>query len=130
MFWCKAFVYVEPRYRKKLDAKAVEGIFLGYTTNANAYVVAVPNNRGGKRLVQTRSTTFDAGQPIFTGPTSLEIETIAGATILMMIVRMELQNPYFYQDQFLRVQMGMVLQEKVIRLYKELTMCNWRCCKS
>ena len=69
MFGCKALVYVEPRYRKKIDAKAVEGVFLGYATNANAYVAVVPNNRGGMRLVQTRSITFDEGQPFFIEPT-------------------------------------------------------------
>ena len=69
VFGCKAFVYVEPRYRKKLDAKAVEGVFLGYATNANTYVAAVPNNLGGMGLLQTRNITFDERQPFFKEPT-------------------------------------------------------------
>ena len=69
VFVFKAFVFVETRYRKKLDEKAVEGVFLGSATNANAYAAAVPNNRGGMGLVQTRSITFDEGQPFFNEPT-------------------------------------------------------------
>ena len=65
VFGCKAFVFVEPRYRKKLDAKAAKGVFPGYARNANAYVAALPNNRGGMRLVQIRRITFDEGQPFF-----------------------------------------------------------------
>ena len=61
-------MYVEPRYRKKLEAKAVEGVFLVYAANSNAYVAAVPNNQGRMRLVQTLSITFDERQPFFKEP--------------------------------------------------------------
>ena len=99
MFGCKAFMFVEPRYRKKLNAKAVEGVFLGYPANANEYVAAVPNNRGGMRLVQTSSITFDDGKPFFKEPTD-KFDYVksgdrddSGAMILMMMVQMDLQNP-------------------------------------
>lgn len=58
VFGCVAYAYVE-RGRKKLDAKAKKGMFLGYQSNCNAYTVLVPTDNGSVRILQTRSVTFD-----------------------------------------------------------------------
>ena len=69
VFGCKAFVHVE-RDRKKLDARASEGVFLGYSGNANAYIVSVPDQFGCMPLQQSRSVTFDETTYFFNSPSN------------------------------------------------------------
>lgn len=64
VFGCKAYAYVE-RQRKKLDSKAQEGVFLGYCSYSNSYLVSVPSSNGGMRLLQTRSVTFNEDEFYF-----------------------------------------------------------------
>ena len=65
VFECRAYIFVEPGKRKKLDDKARLGIFLGYENNCNAYTIAVPDDvgqmkvfsRGVLHLTKTTGTT-------------------------------------------------------------------------
>ena len=59
VFGCKAYLFIEPGARKKLDAKATEGIFLGYSTNSNTYIISVPDDNGRMRYLKSRNVTFD-----------------------------------------------------------------------
>ena len=136
LFGCKAFVYVEPRYRKKLEAKAVEGVFLVYAANTNAYVAAVPNNLGGMRLVQTRSITFDEGQPFFKEPTD-KFDYVesgdrddSGGYDSNDDGADGVAEPLVLPGPILPCADGDGGKKTVVRWYKELTMCNRRCCKS
>lgn len=60
VFGCKVYVFVEQRFRKKLDSTAVEGVFLGYDPYCLAYLVGLPNDsKAGFRILQTRNVKFD-----------------------------------------------------------------------
>jgi hypothetical protein len=55
---CKAYAKVPEPLRTKLDDKSIEGILVGYTSDAN-YVIYVPSGPG--RLIRSRDVVFDEG---------------------------------------------------------------------
>lgn len=57
VFGCQCFILEE--VRKKLDPKATEGVFLGYSNYSNAYIVSVPSPTGQHRVYLSRSVTFN-----------------------------------------------------------------------
>ena len=62
-FGCTCFLYEEEK--KKLDARATKGVFLGYSTNSKVYIVAVPDCNGALREYASRSVTFDEDSMFF-----------------------------------------------------------------
>jgi len=56
VFGCRAYVHVPDERRRKFDAKAVAGIFLGYATGQKGYVVQ--DSETGK-ILTSRDVTFD-----------------------------------------------------------------------
>jgi hypothetical protein len=55
VFGCKAWVHVPKATRKKLDNKAIQGIFMGYGCTTSLYRVLVGNNR----VAEYRDVRFD-----------------------------------------------------------------------
>jgi transposase InsO family protein len=59
VFGCKAYVYVQKEFRKKLDSRARCGVFVGYDECSQGYLVLLPQDGGGFTKVRARSVTFD-----------------------------------------------------------------------
>ena len=56
VFGSRCFIFNSKENRNKFDAKADEGIFLGYSLNSNAYTVL---NKHSKKIEETYYVTFD-----------------------------------------------------------------------
>ena len=55
VFGCTAFVHVPDEKRRKLDAKSVKGIFVGYPSGSKGYKVYVPETR---KMIKSRDVKF------------------------------------------------------------------------
>jgi transposase InsO family protein len=58
-FGARAFAHIEDRYRKKLNDKAREGIFVGIPTGYAAYKILTGFEHGAPQFTITRNATFD-----------------------------------------------------------------------
>eukprot|EP00873_Tetraselmis_striata_P042413 jgi/Tetstr1/462677/TSEL_007643.t1 len=58
VFGCSAYVHVDAGDRRKLDAKAFRGVFVGYGQESHTYLVWNPATR---RVVASRNVIFDEG---------------------------------------------------------------------
>eukprot|EP00873_Tetraselmis_striata_P000262 jgi/Tetstr1/420526/TSEL_011616.t1 len=58
VFGCPAYVHVDAGNRRKLDAKAFRGVFVGYGQESHTYLVWNPATR---RVVASRNVIFDEG---------------------------------------------------------------------
>ena len=59
MFGGKYFVLIEDEHLGKFEAKAREGIFLGYSMESKAYMVYVIDQ---KKVIESINVTFDDGK--------------------------------------------------------------------
>ena len=57
--------YIYEEDRKKLDPKAQPGVFLGYSSNCNAYVAGILKANGKMKTMLTRSIKFDEDKYFF-----------------------------------------------------------------
>ena len=57
-FGCKAFSYIEKQLRGKLDNRAQEGIFLGFSNNSETFIIAIPVEQGNYKITKTRNAKF------------------------------------------------------------------------
>jgi len=55
-FGCPTFVHIPAPLRKKLDPKAQQGIFVGYSDESKAFRIWIP---GQSRVITSRDVTFD-----------------------------------------------------------------------
>ena len=55
VFGCTAFVHVPDEKRRKLDAKSVKGIFVGYPSGSKGYKVYIPETR---KMIRSRDVKF------------------------------------------------------------------------
>ena len=55
VFGCNVYVHIPDEKRRKLDAKAVKGVFVGYPAGRKGYKIFIPEN---KRFVSSRDVTF------------------------------------------------------------------------
>ena len=55
VFGCNVYVHIPDEKRRKLDAKAVEGVFVGYPAGQKGYKIFIPES---KRFVSSRDVTF------------------------------------------------------------------------
>ena len=55
VFGCTAFVHVPDTKRKKLDPKAIKGIFVGYPTGSKGYKIYLPDSR---KMIRSRDVKF------------------------------------------------------------------------
>ena len=65
---CTVYVFLEQRFRKKLDSTAERGVFLGYDPYCPAYLVGLPNEKGVFNILQTRNIKFDETSSFFFDP--------------------------------------------------------------
>lgn len=56
VFGCRALVHIPSCHRKKLDVKAKEAIFVGYSENPNTYIFRDPANL--RKVITSRDATF------------------------------------------------------------------------
>ena len=68
VFGCLAFVHIPEERRKKLDYRAVPGIFVGYCTTNKQYLVYDPINR---KLIRSRDVVFREDKQ-YTAPTAYD----------------------------------------------------------
>ena len=55
VFGCKVYVHIPDEKRRKLDAKAVEGVFVGYPAGKKGYKIFIPES---KKFLSSRDVTF------------------------------------------------------------------------
>ena len=55
VFGCQVFMHVPDQKRKKLEAKAIKGIFVGYPTGSKGYKVFLPKSR---KMIRSRDVKF------------------------------------------------------------------------
>ena len=58
MFGCKAFSYIEKQFRGKLDHRAQEGIFLGFSINSKTFIIGIPFEQEICKITNTRNAKF------------------------------------------------------------------------
>ena len=58
VFGCKAFSYIEKQFRVKLDHRAQEGIFLGFSNNSKTFIIGIPVEQGNYKITKTRNAKF------------------------------------------------------------------------
>ena len=61
IFGCKAYVHIPDEKRRKLDAKSLECVFIGFTPNKSGYRLL---HRNTGRVLDSRDVFFDEGQGI------------------------------------------------------------------
>jgi hypothetical protein len=57
-FGCSCYIFIEKQFRKKLDARANEGIFLGFDGNSQSVIYGIEENDELK-IKKSRNVTFD-----------------------------------------------------------------------
>ena len=72
IFGCRAWAVVPKANRKKMDPKAVQGIFVGFSSKASAYLVHVP---GTGKIIESAHCLFDESK--FGGDPALPITTFS-----------------------------------------------------
>ena len=58
VFGCKAFSYIEKKFRGKLDHRDQEGIFLGFSNNSKTFIIGIPVEQGNYKITKTRNAKF------------------------------------------------------------------------
>ena len=58
VFGCKAFSYIEKQLRGKLDHRAQEGVFLGFSNNSKTFIIGNPVEQGNYKITKTRNAKF------------------------------------------------------------------------
>jgi Reverse transcriptase (RNA-dependent DNA polymerase)/Integrase core domain/GAG-pre-integrase domain len=59
VFGCAASVHIPKKKRDKLDAVAVQGVFVGYATNSKAWKVLVSSGYGSWNIVESSNVQFN-----------------------------------------------------------------------
>ena len=55
VFGCRVYVHIPDEKRRKLDAKAVKGVFVGYPAGKKGYKIYIPES---KKFISARNVTF------------------------------------------------------------------------
>ena len=92
-FGCPTFVHIPVQLRRKLDPKAQQGIFVGYSEESKAFRVWVPKQ---SRVITTRDVTFDEAQIVKYHVSDLPTPTFQSSHIPSAIT--EVNSSYSHSD--------------------------------
>lgn len=80
VFGCRALVHIPSCHRKKLDLKAKEAIFVGYSENPNTYIFRDPSNP--RKVFMSRDATFFENS--FTGLKQRQAESVVQSDSVLL----------------------------------------------